>query len=35
LVWLGAGMIYVLLFSWYWLKSKRVNVTYLNRIPAG
>ncbi|NKB60458.1 MAG: hypothetical protein GKS00_29480 [Alphaproteobacteria bacterium] len=26
--------VFSLLYTWYWLKSKRVNVTYLCRIPA-
>jgi len=31
---LGTSIAYSSLFSWYWLKSKRVNVSYLNRVPA-
>lgn len=30
----GTGIVYPVLFTWYWLKSKRVNVTYSNRVPA-
>jgi hypothetical protein len=29
-----AGTFFAFLFTWYWFKSKRVNVTYLNKIPA-
>lgn len=31
--WIAAGMI-VVLFTWYLLRSKRVNVTFRHRIPA-
>ena len=30
---IGAGVVAVLI-TWYMLRSKRVNVTYLNRVPA-
>lgn len=30
----GTNIAFAFLFSWYWLKSKRVNVTYSNRVPA-
>ena len=30
----GTNIAFAVLFSWYWLKSKRVNVTYCNRVPA-
>lgn len=29
-----AGVVYILLFCWYLRRSKRVNVTYLHRVPA-
>lgn len=28
-----AGSISLILYNWYWLKSKRVNVTYRHRVP--
>ncbi len=31
---LSFGVLITLSSTWYWLKSKRVNATYLNRIPA-
>lgn len=30
---MAPGSIFLILYNWYWLKSKRVNVTYRHRVP--